>query len=390
MAFPIFQSSEALVAVILGMIAISMWLQKFSFFKNIGPVLTVIVMGIFLSNCMVVPGGHEVYGVISSYCIPVSISLYLLNVDFGQLRKLSKEPWIAIACAVGSVSLVSLVFGVAFGGRLEEGWKIAGMFVGTYTGGSANLTAIAVGLDAASETIAAANAADYVIGIPVLMLMFAAPAILKASKWFQRAWPYHFSEKELEGDDGSGEFMADEKWSIKDIAWLLAIGFTVLAASTALAGALFPESFRSAGRILLISTLSLLLAQIPAVRKLRGNMNLGLFFGMVFLSTIGFAVDIRGFFSSAALITIFCACVIFGSILLHLMVMRLLKVRYEYVLLSITGAIADGSTAALVASGARWKSLVGIGLLMGVIGGVCGNYIGIGVAYAIKAILGAG
>lgn len=49
------------------------------------------------------------------------------------------------------------------------------MFVGTYTGGSSNLTAIAVGLDASKNTIASANAADYVVGIPTLILMFATP-----------------------------------------------------------------------------------------------------------------------------------------------------------------------------------------------------------------------
>ena len=49
------------------------------------------------------------------------------------------------------------------------------MFVGTYTGGSSNLTAIAVGLDASKNTIASANAADYVVGIPTLILMFCHP-----------------------------------------------------------------------------------------------------------------------------------------------------------------------------------------------------------------------
>ena len=71
----------------------------------------------------------------------------------------------ALVCAVFSVCLMATVFGVIFGNKMFEGWKIAGMFVGTYTGGSSNLTAIAVGLDAANETIAAANAADYVIGM---------------------------------------------------------------------------------------------------------------------------------------------------------------------------------------------------------------------------------
>ena len=138
----------------------------------------------------------------------------------------------------------------------------------------------------------------------------------------------------------------------------------------------------------MISTFSIAIAQIPAVRKLRGATNLGLFFGMMFLVVVGFSVDIRGFVGSAAAITMFCFCVIVFSFLLHLTITRLLKVKYEYVLLGIVGAIADGSTAALVASGAKWKSLISVGLLMGVIGGICGNYVGIAVAYIVRMILG--
>ncbi|GGB31872.1 hypothetical protein GCM10011409_06550 [Lentibacillus populi] len=59
-------------------------------------------------------------------------------------------------------------------------------FIGTYTGGSANLTAIGYELNAAPTTFAAANAADYVIGAPTLIIMFAFPAIAARSKWFQK------------------------------------------------------------------------------------------------------------------------------------------------------------------------------------------------------------
>ena len=43
------------------------------------------------------------------------------------------------------------------------------MFVGSYTGGSPNLTAIATALGTSREAIAAANAADYVVGTPAVM-----------------------------------------------------------------------------------------------------------------------------------------------------------------------------------------------------------------------------
>lgn len=388
MQFPLFQTTDELLTLILVMVAFSLWVQRFRVFKYVGPALTVILIGLALVNLHIVPGYQDVYGVVITYCVPISISLYLLNVNLTELAKLSGKALVALVSAVFSVCLVAVVFGVIFGSRMFEGWKIAGMFVGTYTGGSANLTAIAVGLNAANETIAAANAADYVIGMPTLFLMFAAPALFQNVKFLNRLWPYHLSDDERIGDNEQPVLMAEQKWSIQDIACLLAISITVVTISTKLS-ALLPADFASAGRILMISTFSIAAAQIPAVGRLRGNLNLGLFFGLMYLAIIGFSVDLASFFGSAMVITFFCFCVIAGSIALHLFLSRMFKVPYEYVILGITGAIADGTTASLVASGARWNRLVSVGLLMGVIGAVCGNYAGIIVAYLIRFITGA-
>ena len=385
--FPIFQTSDSMLAVILCMVAAAFWVQRFKPLKLIGPALLIIITGIILVNLNIVTGSCELYGVIQTYCIPLSTSLYLLNVDFKKIVKMSKQPLMSIGSAVFSVCLVTIVFGSIFAGQIDEGWKVAGMFVGTYTGGSSNLTAIATGLNVSGSTIAAANAADYVVGMPTMVLMFAAPALMKNSKKFQKFWPYSFTQEELEGDGSHQELMGTEEWSIKDIAILMAISTTVVAVSTKLS-TFMSADFASAGRILLISTLSILVAQIPAVRRVKGAMNLGLFFGMMFLAVVGISVNIKGFLGSAFTITLFCFCVIAGSLILHLAVTRLLKIRYEYVLLGIVGAIADGTTSALVASGAKWKSLISIGMLMGIIGAVCGNYVGIAVAYIIRSIVG--
>ena len=385
--FPIFQTSDSMLAVILCMVAAAFWAQRFKPLKLIGPALLIIITGIILVNLNIVTGSCELYGVIQTYCIPLSTSLYLLNVDFKKIVKMSKQPLMSIGSAVFSVCLVTIVFGSIFAGQIDEGWKVAGMFVGTYTGGSSNLTAIATGLNVSGSTIAAANAADYVVGMPTMVLMFAAPALMKNSKKFQKFWPYSFTQEELEGDGSHQELMGTEEWSIKDIAILMAISTTVVAVSTKLS-TFMSADFASAGRILLISTLSILVAQIPAVRRVKGAMNLGLFFGMMFLAVVGISVNIKGFLGSAFTITLFCFCVIAGSLILHLAVTRLLKIRYEYVLLGIVGAIADGTTSALVASGAKWKSLISIGMLMGIIGAVCGNYVGIAVAYIIRSIVG--
>jgi len=388
MTFPIFNTSESLLALILAVVAFAMWVQKFKLFKNVGPAMTVVIIGIILSNIRFVPGYQDVYGTIFVYCVPVATALYLMNMDLEGIRKMGKEPLIAMACAIFSVCLVSVIFGLVFAEQINEGWKVAGMFVGTYTGGSANLTAIAVGLEASQDTIAAANAADYVIGIPTMLLMFLAPALVAGSKWFQKKWPYRFPQEEYTANVGE-KLLGEGTWSIKDIATLLALAFSIVAISTKISVLIFPVSFMSAGRILLISTISLIFAQLPMVKKLRGKLNLGLFFSLMFLAIIGFMVDLRGFLGSAVTISLFCLSIIISCIVVHMVLMRLLKVKYEYMILSITAGISDGSTAALVAAGGGWENLISIGLLMGVIGAVCGNYVGIGIAYLIKALIGA-
>ncbi|VHQ05143.1 membrane protein [Clostridioides difficile] len=381
----LFSNPGSILAVMTSMIALGFYLQRYKAIKSLGPALTIIIMGIILSNLKVVPVSTELYGTISTYAIPVSMTIMLMSVDLKEMTKLSREPLIAIFVAVLTVSIMAFLFGLVFAEKISEGWKVAGMFVGTYTGGSANLTAIGTGLNVSRQTLAAANAADYVIGVPTLIFMFALPAILKNSKKFKKLWPYHVEETELE-DCQNEEFMESKEWSIKDIAWMLAIGFVVTEVSTILAG-YFNSSFSSAARILLVTTISIIIAQLKPVKKLKGNLDLGLFVALFFLCTIGFSVDIKEFLGSTFTITLYCFSIIFASFVFHLGITRLLKIKYQYVILSIVGAIADGPTSALVAASAKWNSLVSVAVVMGVIGGVLGNYAGISVAYAIKMSL---
>lgn len=382
----LFSNPGSILAVMTSMIALGFYLQRYKAIKSLGPALTIIIMGIILSNLKVVPVSTELYGTISTHAIPISMTIMLMSVDLKEMTKLSREPLIAIFVAVLTVSIMAFLFGLVFAEKISEGWKVAGMFVGTYTGGSANLTAIGTGLNVSRQTLAAANAADYVIGVPTLIFMFALPAILKNSKKFKKLWPYHVEESELE-DCQNEEFMESKEWSIKDIAWMLAIGFVVTEVSTILAG-YFNSSFSSAARILLVTTISIIIAQLKPVKKLKGNLDLGLFVALFFLCTIGFSVDIKEFLGSTFTITLYCFSIIFASFVFHLGITRLLKIKYQYVILSIVGAIADGPTSALVAASAKWNSLVSVAVVMGVIGGVLGNYAGISVAYAIKMSLG--
>ena len=131
-------STEGLLFVIFAMVAISLFLQRYKLFKSLGPVLTIVVLGIILSNTKVVPIEHDFYNALGAYAILPAISIMLLNMDIQELKKLKKGPVVALASAIFSVMLVATLLGLFFAPHIEEGWKTAGMFVGTYTGGTPN------------------------------------------------------------------------------------------------------------------------------------------------------------------------------------------------------------------------------------------------------------
>ncbi len=383
--FPIVDTAP-LLALIMITISVGFMLQKYKFFKNAGIVFTVVLLGIVLSNVGIAPTSADVYNTIFTYCTPVCICLMLLNVDIRAVLKLSKAPLLAIASAAISVTIVSFALGLFFCPQIDEGWKLSGMFVGTYTGGSPNLTAIGAALEASPAALAAANAADYVGCMPALVVLFALPAILKKSQWFNKVWPYTLSDEELA--DGEDRQIAGElKWSIVEIAKLLAIALTVYFVAREIAG-LFPASITSAVRVLLITTMALAIGQIPAVRKLRGAMDLGMLMSLMFLTVIGYQVNINDFFNSALIIAIYVILVLIFTTLLHFIICRLLKIPYQYVLTSVMAGIWDGPSAAMLAISAGWKSIVPVSMIMGTLGAAIGNYLGILTAFAVRAIIG--
>lgn len=109
----LFSSESALLLVMFLMVAVGFWLQRFKVFKVLGPALTVIVTGIILSNLKIVPVSSPTYDALSSYCVPLSISICLLSLDLRQMKKLlNRNSIIALASAAVSVCLMAscLVF----------------------------------------------------------------------------------------------------------------------------------------------------------------------------------------------------------------------------------------------------------------------------------------
>ena len=68
MANTIFSSEGALLFIMVATVALGFWLQRFKVFKTLGPALTVIVMGIVMSNLRCLPPALPVMPSAATVC----------------------------------------------------------------------------------------------------------------------------------------------------------------------------------------------------------------------------------------------------------------------------------------------------------------------------------
>ena len=387
-------SIPGVLAVCTGLIAFALWGAKKPVLRKLGPALVCIIGALILSNIRVIPKSHDVYGFMGSNLIYLSITILLLDTDLKKMRQLSFQPFAAMLIACAVVCVLTILGGIVFApGIGPEGWKVAGMFVGTYTGGSANLNSIAAGLNTSQSLIGAANAADYVIYTPfIILIMWAGSSLGGIAKW-NKFWPYSVSDADLKVEGGSG-YLSAKEWSIVDIALLIVIGYAIYGVSFFLGDKLTNlntaalGSLRTTFRVIFITTIAIILAQTQPIKKIRGKGDLGLYLTLFYLVYVGVGIDLVEFANSAVSMAILCAIAVIGSLAIHLVVCRIFKIKWQYVLLSMQAAIGSQSSAAALAAASGWETLIGVGIVMGVFGNAVGNYLGFAVAYIVKAITG--
>ena len=121
--FPLFESSDAMLAVILCIVACAFWVQKFKIFKMIGPALFVIIAGVLLVNLRIVPAYTDVYGVISTYCIPFfCVFVFIERGSETDHENVQTAADLHCICSFSASALLQL-FSVRF---LATLWKKAG------------------------------------------------------------------------------------------------------------------------------------------------------------------------------------------------------------------------------------------------------------------------
>ncbi len=386
---PFIQQPLYILTILLLLVVFSEWLAEKKGFKHIGSVLLVIIFAAILANLNIIPSSHNapaLYEGIFHYAAPLGLFFLLLQVRLNDL-KLAGLPMIMMFL-IGSVATVA---GVLIGywvlspqhHHVNLANAVAGMYTGTYIGGSANLNAVALeyGVNKDGTLFAAINAADNIITAIWIMMTLILPHIFQ--RYFPRKRKIATQFEKLSDEELRNKLLQPaNNIHLSDIAILLAFGLGTLFISEQVA-----SYIKGVPSILVLTTLALLFAQLPFVQQLQGSRIIGFLLIMLFLAVVGAYCDFKALIDSGAvagILLLWVTLIVFIHGFLIFSIGGILKQDWDIVSIASNANIAGAASAPVCANSIGRPDLQLPGLLVGSVGNAIGTYLGILVAEWLK------
>lgn len=363
-------------AMICASVWLASWLNGFKGWKTIGtPILSILIAAV-ISNIGIIPtamDGHPVYDSVFVFVAPLGIFIALLEVDLKSLKDAGLP--ILLMFALGTIGTVAGVFiawyivnpAVAIG---DLSSAMAGMFTGTYIGGSINFNAVALHykVNESGALFAAATVVDNIIGTPWII------ATLILPKYLQKLFP----RKKLASSKNAGKVQTREEVSILSIAAILALGLLGISLAKVFA-AYFPQI----PEIITLTTIALILAQFQFIQRLKGKNTLGFFFILIFLAVIGTLCDISalsGIGGLAGTLSLFVGLLVLIHGLVIFGLGSVFKMDWDVIAVASQANVGGNTTALAAAESLNRPDLLIPGVLVGSLGNAVGTYLGFVVA----------
>ena len=372
-----------LTALIAALAALAFILdRKVAALSKVGASLLTLLLGAAVSNTGLVPATSVVYDTIAGPVTYLAIAWLLLSVNLGDLKKAGSRMVGAFVLAVVGIVLGSFVAALVFAPGLDgEAWRLAGVFTGTYTGGSVNFVAVGRGLEMPPHMWAGVTAAD------ALTTGIWMAATLLIPIWLGRFFPpvpeafKELSEEQVNKGGDHHPFFSPAALSAMDLAVLAAVGLFLVAAAE-LTGRLVP----GVPSVLWLTTYALILGHTPWFHRTEGALQLGTMVLHLFFVVIGIWSRVSEIVSLGMVVFFFTLVVIGVHGLWTFGVGRLLRLDVATLSVASQASVGGPSSALAVAVAREWPGLVLPGIIVGLLGYAAGSYLGFGMAYLVRGL----
>ena len=368
-------------------------------FQYLPPLLFIYATPVVLSNvsfggATVLPNASIIYSGLSKYALPAFIVLMLIKVDVPAVIRIMGKGVLVMLMGTAGVMVGAVVsYLIVHRWLSDDAWTGVGALAGSWIGGTANMAATKEMLGTSSELFGLAVIADnavYVVWLPILLM----------SRNFAdrfNAWARVPAER-LAAMEEAAEIHVDEEHppTMPEYVFLAAVVMVVSWIGISLAPpisqwigenseALAPVFGESTTRILLVTTLALLLSATP-VSRLPNSTAMGTALVYIFVAGIGARAEIAGLAQAPAfLLGAFIWIFIHGAFCLA--GAWIFRVDVHSVAIASAANIGAAASAPIVAAHHK-PSLVPVSILMALLGYAMGNYLAPLTGYLAKFAAG--
>jgi uncharacterized membrane protein len=357
----------------------SAWLNKF------GAVALAYILGIVTANIgLITPEMKPVQDNFTS--VTIALPLLLFSINLKQWSRLALKTLLAVFFGIISVMLVVTIGYFLLKDKIADCWSVSGLMVGVYIGATANMAAIMKALNGDPNTFILVNAYDILICIGYFFFLItkAQHVIGKVLLPFKPANQEEFSSVNVDDFDGWDSYKGiHKKRTLFQLLVAIALSGAVVGAALFLKQ-FFPADYQTAGIILSITSLSILLSLIPFVNKIKKTFQSGMYLIIIFCIVVGSMADFSMFTTQSLYLALFIVIVIVGSLFFQVIFSKIFKIDTDTTIITSTAFIFSAPFVPTVASALKNKEIILSGITIGIIGYATGNFLGITLAYFLK------
>jgi uncharacterized membrane protein len=391
--------------------------RKWSFFKKIGSIVLAYAFGLILGSSGILPEGSENYylalkddlslpkqeansllaaGTITNddiivnsirsiqnlmiiIAMPLAFPLLLFSLNVRKWLRYAKVGFLSMFLALISIVIIISTGFLIFRNIVPDSWKVAGMLVGVYTGGTPNMASLSVALSVDPNLFLMTNTYDIIIGaITLIFFISVGPkvfrAILPPFKFLGEASNVDKAVEEAQSfEDFSGMF---KRYRLLPLLGALGVSVIIAGISAGIAS-LFPKESFMPVVILSITTLALIGSLIPLLNRIEKTFQLGMYFILVFSFVFASVANLTEIFSIGYLgLLLYVLYAYFGSLFLHLLLSKLFRVNADDFLITTSAFIYSPPFVPVIAAALKNKEVIITGITVGIIG-LYGCWIGI-------------
>jgi uncharacterized membrane protein len=358
--------------------------QRFPVLNKLGAVVICYAVGIIIGNINILP--ENIFGIqdtLMTLVIPLAIPLIFFSIDIKRWSRLAGKSLLSFTFVVVSVLITVcasyFIFRSLVGG---EAWKVSGMLIGVYTGGTPNLAAIGTALHIDPTVYVATHVSDVVIGAIWLLIVITVlqRILLKFLPPFQRLGDESQNQEQASFDSYVGIFRRKVILPLLG-AFGIAVGIFAVGAALTL---VVPQEFAMVVAILAVSTLGIAFSFIPAIRRIPMTFQLGQYLILIFCLVVSSMADIRELLTTAPVMIGLVAFVYFVSVAIHVALSAIARIDADTVIATSVAGLYSPPFVPMVASVLKNKEVIVSGIITGIIGWVVGTYLGIALAYTLQ------